>query len=199
MAEAKKTALDPARWVDEHGDILYRYALARLRDSAAAEDMVQETFLAAMKAQERFSGRSTERTWLIGILKHKIVDYIRKASRERSYEDPDTARLSEDNVVEEYFDRKGHWKLGPSEWLSNPRKHFEQAEFREVLEKCLSQLQDRLHTVFVLRELEDMEAEEICKMLGITTTNLWVMLYRARARLRACLEKNWFTTPGGGA
>ena len=117
--------IDPARWVDEYGDYLYRYALARLHEDSAAQDAVQETFLAAVKGAEKFTGRSSEKTWLVGILKHKVVDYIRKASRERSYEDVSLA----EGVIDDSIDRKGHWRTGDSEWRVNPRLAFEQQEF----------------------------------------------------------------------
>jgi RNA polymerase sigma-70 factor (ECF subfamily) len=180
--------LDPEQWVDRHGDYLYRFAVSKLRDESAAQDMVQETFLAAFQAAGRFSGKSSEKTWLVGILKHKIVDYIRKASREKTYDDVSTA----EDLVDDFFDRKGRWKPGQGEWLVHPRKAFEEKEFWAVFEGCLGHLQDRLRAVFVLREFEGLEADDICADLDITSTNLWVMLYRARARLKTCLEENWF-------
>jgi RNA polymerase sigma-70 factor (ECF subfamily) len=183
-----RSKIDPEQWVAEYGDYLYRYALSRLHDETSAQDVVQETFLAAYKGAERFSGQSSEKTWLIGILKHKVVDYIRKASRERSYEDVTEA----EGRVDDYFDRRGHWKTGQSEWRVNPRKAYEQREFWVVFESCLDKLQDRLRSVFTLRELEGFSADEICNELEITSTNLWVMLYRARARLKVCIEENWF-------
>ena len=150
--------------------------------------MVQETFLAAMKSRERFSGGSSERTWLIGILKHKIVDFIRKESRERPYEDLEAVDATE----EEFFDKKGRWRVGPADWQTNPRKALEQQEFMDVLKECLVHLSDRLSRIFTLREMDDMKSEEICKLLDISATNLWVLLYRARMKLRICLQINWF-------
>lgn len=175
--------------------MLFRYAITRLNNASQAQDAVQETFLSALKSRDKFSGKSSERTWLIGILKHKIVDLIRKESRERPYEDLDLAKQL-DESDERFFDKKGHWRTGPSEWHINPRKSFEQAEFWDVLTECLSHLQDRLHKAFTLRELEHLSAEEICKTLGVSETNLWVILYRARTKLKACLEKNWIHPEG---
>jgi len=175
-------------WVDEHGDALYSYALSRLKNPATAEDAVQETFLAALRSPERFSGRSSARTWLIGILKHKIIDLIRKESREQPLDEIETLDASE----ETFFDRKGHWRVAPADWQIHPGKILEQKEFMVVLGNCLQHLPDRLHRLFILRELEDWDSEEICKDLEITPTNLWVMLYRARMRLRGCLTENWF-------
>jgi RNA polymerase sigma-70 factor (ECF subfamily) len=200
MTEGVETPrLNPDQWVQDHGDILFRYALARVRDAALAEDMVQETFLAAIKSHDKFSGRSAERTWLVGILKHKIIDYIRKASRQTSYEDMDIPAQAADLSGDFYFDRKGHWKIKPPDWQTNPRQQFEQEEFHDVLQNCLTKLPDRLRQVFILRELEDMDADEICQTLDITPSNLWVMLHRARNGLKGCLEKNWLNPVSGEA
>lgn len=182
--------LNPERWVDEHGDILYRYALTRVHDASTAQDMVQETFLAAVKGAESYSGKSSERTWLVGILKHKIIDFIRKASREQTYEDPEMP-ADRDEIADLYFDRKGHWKVAPPDWQTHPRKQFEQQEFHEVLLRCLNALKDRMRDAFMLRELEGLNADEICKQLDISSTNLWVILYRARMQLKGCLESTW--------
>jgi len=188
----KQELSTPEAWVDAYGDVLYRYALSRLQSPASAEDVVQETFLAAMKSRERFTGGSSERTWLIGILKHKIIDFIRKESRERPYEDVEAAEATE----EQFFDKKGHWRVGPADWQVNPRKALEQQEFMEVLKECLVNLSERLSRIFTLREMEDMKSEEICKLLDISATNLWVLMYRARMKLRTCLQINWFGAEG---
>lgn len=180
--------IDPELWISEHGDILFRYAVARVREPAVAEDLVQETFLAAMKAKERFSGRSTERTWLVGILKHKIIDHYRKSSREVASEFIEVKEAPQ----EEYFDRKGHWKVAPNEWLTNPTKAFEQKEFFGVLQGCMDKLQDNQKNAFMMRELEGADAKEICSTLDISSSNLWVLIYRARLSLKKCLEVNWF-------
>ncbi len=179
---------DPEIWVDEYGDYLFRYALFRLRDPAIAEEIVQETFLAALAARDKFAGQSSVKTWFVGILKHKIIDHIRKASRER--------RVGQDeppaNSVEKPFDERGSWREGPAEWSVNPRTIFERKEFREIFTRCLSNLPPRLCEAFVLRETENLDSEEICKILGVSATNLCVMLHRARMRLRECLEVNGF-------
>jgi RNA polymerase sigma-70 factor, ECF subfamily len=179
--------LDPSRWLTEHGDILYRYALGRVRDPQVAEDMVQDTFLAAMKGKEGFSGRSTERTWLVGILKHKIIDHYRKHRREVLSENLELIEIPAGTSV----DPKGNWKLGQSEWISNPEKAFQRKEFWAVLNQCVEKLNPRHKEVFVLRELQEHEAGDICKDLGISESNLWVMLHRARLQLKLCLENNW--------
>ncbi len=192
MMEKDQQPASPEAWVDAHGDVLYRFALSRLQSPASAEDVVQETFLAAMKSRERFAGGSSERTWLIGILKHKIIDFIRKESRERPCEDLDTFETAE----EQFFDKKGRWRVGPADWQVNPRKALEQQEFMEVLKECLVNLSDRLSRIFTLREMDDMKSEEICKLLDISATNCGVLLYRARMKLRTCLQLNWFGAEG---
>lgn len=179
---------DPETWVDQYGDYLYRFALSRLQDRAAAEDLVQDTFLAALHARENFKGRSSVTTWLTRILKHKIIDHIRKESRNQPVEDVDTFIPSLDDL----FNEKGKWKVGPSKWTANPKELYEQKEFWRVLTQCLAELSDRLAQIFKLRELEELSTEEICKVFGISATNCWVILYRARMLLRRCLEIDWF-------
>lgn len=184
----QNSTLDPEVWVDEHGDALFRYALFRLQDAQIAEDLVQETFLAALRGKDSFAGRSSVRTWLFGILKHKIIDHIRKISRERPEEDIETIA----DLAEKNFDDKGEWKYQPSQWTTNPGLLFQQQEFWETLQECLSELPPRLNRAFTLRELDGLSAEEVCKILKVTPTNGGVMLHRARMRLRECLEINWF-------
>ena len=189
-SQSVATITDPERWVDEHGDYLYRYALTRVRNPKVAEDLVQETFLAALHARERFSGKSTERTWFTGILKHKIIDYFRKSSREQPISDLAT---EDDDNIERLFDERGHWKEGPQKWKTDPGIVFEQNEFWETFQNCMHNLPDRIADAFSLRELEGLDTDEICDTLSITKSNLWVMLHRARMQLRECLEDNWFS------
>ena len=176
----------PEQWLPLHGDILYRYSIARVRDSEVAEDLVQETLLAALKAKNNYSGQSAEQTWLIGILKHKIIDYFRKASREKVQEYDDSF-VNEDD----YFDHKGGWQVDFSCW-SKPDKSMEQEQFMTTLQDCISRLPPRMAQLFVLREFDGMESEEICELMSISTlNNLWVMLSRVRVQLRHCLDINW--------
>ena len=184
-----KAALEPEIWVDRHGDALFRYALFRLRDASLAEEMVQETFLAALQASERFGGRSSERTWLVGILKHKIVDHYRRLSRERPAEEDDYMP----EAISERFDEHDYWyhELGPREWGESPHAAVERSELWSVLDGCLGEIPPRHAAAFTLREIDEMPTEEICKVLGVSTTNLWVILHRARAHLRLCLETHW--------
>lgn len=179
---------DPATWVAQHGDALFRYALMKMRDEAQAEDMVQETFLAALKARERFSGQSSEKTWLIGILKHKIIDHFRKHKREQSSDDIES--LTEQ--LNQQFDHTGHWSIPMRTW-QEPEQAHENKEFWKVFATCIAHLPDHLADLFILREVKGLSSEEICKLLDISTTNnMWVMLSRARMRLRGCLDARWF-------
>jgi RNA polymerase sigma-70 factor (ECF subfamily) len=165
---------------------LVRYATLELRDRERAEDCVQEALLAALSAEASFEGRSNLRTWLTGILKHKIVDAIRRSSRERALEDVEEGTADLDAL----FDQTGHWREPPQAWAS-PDGALQQKQFLSALEKCLAGLPARTAQVFMMREHLGLETDEICKELGLTATNCWVLLYRARMLLRACLEKNW--------
>ncbi|HEY9197930.1 MAG TPA: sigma-70 family RNA polymerase sigma factor [Gammaproteobacteria bacterium] len=180
---------NPETWLDEHGDALYRYALLRLRNADQAEELVQETFVAALQARERFSGGASVRTWLIGILKHKILDQFRRDARETALDDSasddDYAGLAEDS-----FAADGHWSLRPADW-GDPHAALEAGQFWAALQYCLDRLPKRLARLFVLREVMEEGTEEICQELTITPTNLWTMLYRARLGLRQCLDRNW--------
>jgi RNA polymerase sigma-70 factor (ECF subfamily) len=185
---ADSQSLNPEVWVDQQGDYLYRFALLRIKDPSIAEDLVQETFLAALKSRKNFKSRSAVRTWLTAILKHKIVDHLRKKNRE-----PTTHNIEAIiDSINEQFDDVGHWKIKPDKWTVNPLKIYEQKEFLNALSSCLAELPQRLAKAFMLREIEGLSTEEICKALQISATNSWVMLYRARMHLRRCLETNWF-------
>jgi RNA polymerase sigma-70 factor (TIGR02943 family) len=167
-----------ASWLQEHGDYLYRFALSRLSgDTELARDMVQETLLAAWKGRESFGGRSAVRTWLVGILKHKITDHIRLQIRNRQlHEDIETDPTSD------WFGADGHWQealLGD-------------ADFQRILQRCLDALPALQRNVFVLRELGGDDSGAICKACEITATHLHVLMHRARMALRTCLDVNWF-------
>ena len=179
---------NPEIWVDQYGDYLYRFAIAKVKDAATAEDLVQETFLAALKSRQNFQRRSAARTWLTAILKHKIVDYYRKKSRERVVEDIESIEA----MVDGFFHDTGKWRVKPAKWITNPMKSYEQQEFFKTLYGCLAKMPKRLAQAFILREMEGYSTEELCKTMEISSTNSWVMLYRARAHLRQCLELNWF-------
>lgn len=179
---------DPSRWVEDHGDALFRFALLRVKDTNVAEDLVQETFLSALKGIEGFKGGSSLRTWLIGILKHKIIDHFRRTKPEVLAAD---LAAKENETEAERLERSGP-KPTLTGWEGSPSKLLEDKEFWAVFISCLDGLPESYRRAFSMRELDGIKGEEICKVLNITATNLWVMLHRARGKLRTCLEANWF-------
>ena len=186
---------NPESWVDQYGDFLYHFTLSRIKDPSIAEDLVQETFLAALKARKNFQGRSTARTWLIAILKHKIVDHIRKQVREHTSDKLESMLdTAANDPVDSSFNDEGDWRIRPSKWAIDPMKLYEQKEFMDILYQCLGELPERQAEAFMMREIDGLSTEEICKVLNITATNSWVMLYRARMWLRRCLENSWLST-----
>jgi RNA polymerase sigma-70 factor (TIGR02943 family) len=184
---------DPATWVAQYGDYLYRFTLTRICDQVIAEDLVQETFLAALKARHNFAGQSSEQTWLVGILKKKIVDHFRRVSREIDFEKIDDLPSEWDADYELSGRMAGWWKADrrPADWNVDDRDPVERKEFWDFLQQCLDSLHPRTAIMFVLREMEEMNSKEVCNILRLTPTNLRVMLYRARKDLRRCLEENW--------
>jgi RNA polymerase sigma-70 factor, ECF subfamily len=189
-AEVPAAKIDPRSWVDEHGDCLYRYALVRVRTPEVAEDLVQETLLVAVRSQDKFAGRSSERSWLVGILKNKIVDHYRKLGRETSFTDLEFLK----DEFSHKFVEQGFWNhdLGPHEWRPEADEVMHKGEFWQTMRDCLSKLPQRVADVFMMREMDDVPSKEICHSLSISESNLWVMLHRARMALRECLEINWF-------
>lgn len=165
-----------------------RYAMLQLRNPDQAEDVVQETLLAAIEGRARFAGGSSLKTWLTGILKHKILDAIRRKSREQSLS---TAGDDETETVDAMFKQDGHWQEAPATW-GDPEQALENRKFWEVFELCSRLMPERTARIFMLREVMEMTTEEICQECAITPTNLWVILHRARLILRECLEIKWF-------
>jgi RNA polymerase sigma-70 factor, ECF subfamily len=174
--------------LEQHRPYLLKFALLQLRDRTAAEDAVQDTLLAAIQGASRFAGKSSVRTWLVGILKHKIIDGIRRTAREQPLERSDREGAED---LDAFFSDDGHFAEAPAEWAS-PERSLEERRFFEALERCLRALPRNTASAFTMRELLGLDTEEICKELGISTSNCWVMLYRARMSLRACLERTWF-------
>jgi len=183
---------DPEFWIDKYADYLYSYAFTRLREKRLAEDMVQDTFLAALKSQNSFAGQSSEKTWLVGILKNKIIDHFRKSHREVSVEDIEIFQ-SVDDDFETGGKNTGQWKINkrPVDWMIDSTNPAEIGEFWEFLKLCLSQISRQVADIFILREIEGLENIEICNEIGINSTNLRVILHRTRKQIRRCLEVNW--------
>jgi RNA polymerase sigma-70 factor (ECF subfamily) len=177
--------------IESHRPYLLRYALSQLRDGQLAEEAVQEALVAALESVGTFGGKSSLRTWLTSILRFKVIDLQRRAVTERHrFETADFANENE-GWLDDLFDQTGHWRDPPQAW-SNPEAALEQRRFWEAFEKCLDRLQPAAGRVFFKREILGEDTEAICKDEGITTSNCWVILHRARLGLRACLEKNWF-------
>lgn len=173
-------------WVKEYGDLLFRFACARVSDRGRAEDLVQETFLSAIKGYENFANRSSEKSWLFSILKNKIIDYYRSKGRNSTdyYEDSDT--------IDHLFTESGKWNTPVQPWVMNPEESLQNSEFRNILEECIKHLPETQQQVFAFRDLDGLTGEEICKILSLTSSNLWVLTHRARHSLRDCLTHNWF-------
>lgn len=178
----------PETWVDLYADSLFRYALLRIADKAVAEELVQETFVAALSTvgSSRFRGESACKTWLTGILKHKLLDHLRQKYRHQA-RSIDVIRESE---IEDSFDSRGNWRVKPGHW-GNPEKHYEQQELMLIIMECIATLGKRQADAFRLREIEGEEAEEICKVLNVSAPNYWVLMHRARLAMRRCMELNW--------
>ena len=181
--------------LETHRRYLLRVARLELRDAELAEDVVQETLVAALAGRDGFSNRSSVRTWLTGILRHKIIDAIRQRQRQpRAF-----ASLDEEADVDDFdamFREDGGWDVPPADW-GDPEQALSRREFMEVLELCLEKLPVNTARVFVMREVLELTTDEICKELTITANNLWVILYRARMALRVCIEQNWFSDASG--
>ncbi len=181
-----EAVLKPEEWVEQYADMLYRYTLIRVKDPDVAEELVQTTFFAALKSQHTFAGKSAEKTWLFGILKHKTMDYFRA---EKKNVNLDISDLDADSIQ---FDPSGHMVPPPNNnWDISPEKAAENKELAQVLADCLNGLSEKFHRLFVLKEIEGLSSEEICKEFEIKPTNLWVMLHRARNQLKLCMESNW--------
>ena len=189
-ATDKPQRLDPGTWLDCHGDYLYRYALVRVREAALAEDLLQETLLAAIGSYHGHAGRSSERTWLVGIMKHKVIDYFRRAARNAQFQltPQDDDRIE---CFEESGPWRGHWREdhAPVSW---PTHDLESREFWATFEHCLSQLSHQMAIAFTLREIDGLTSTEICEILSISPNNLWVLLHRGRNKLRELLQVEWF-------
>jgi RNA polymerase sigma-70 factor (TIGR02943 family) len=180
---ASRDLPEPVEWLNRYGDALYRYALCRLRRPQEAEEAVQETLLAALKAQHQFQGRSHPRTWLLGILKRKVLDQLRAAARE--------APGARAHDLDAWFDGWGKWRRAPWRW-DDPAIAAERSEFWRVARRCLSKLPARMAAAFTLRTLDERAPGDVCRQLAISPNHLWVLLHRARLRLMRCLETHWF-------
>ena len=176
------------REIEQQRDYLVRFASMQLRDRDAVEDAVQETLLAALAGEAGFGGRSSLRTWLTGILKHKILDAVRRAARDP---DPVSEPEGDGSEFDALFEANGHWTEHPAAW-DDPDASLEQKQFFAALEECLKKLPQKTAQVFLMREHLGVETGDICKELSLTPNHCWVLLYRARMALQQCLHAGWF-------
>ena len=179
--------LSPDNWIDNYADYLFNYTVVRVNDSDIAKDLVQETFLAGLKSAKNFQGKSTERTWLVSILKRKIIDYYRKIN----------SKKGKAEVRMNFYDsgeNEGSWieERVPQSWENESEKIIETQELKAQIDKCIDALPEKYAMVFRMKTIQEFETEEICKELNITPSNLWVIIHRARTQLRKCMEENWF-------
>jgi RNA polymerase sigma-70 factor (ECF subfamily) len=189
MDKGNPPLLDTDRWLEDYGDYLFRYAFTKLKDTHLAEDMVQETFIAAFAARERFSARASVRTWLTTIMNHKIVDHWRSTGKEITVSDlMDPA----DNLsgADEFFDHAGQWADIPNPY-PKPEAALENKQFWKIFEHCLSRLKPQQAEVFLAKEVHGLSNDEICKSHALSASNVWVLLHRARLALSKCLELYW--------
>lgn len=181
--------LQPNKWVELHSDYMYQFAYSRISDHEMAKDLVQETFLSALKAMSNFQGRSNERTWLTAILKRKIIDHYRKINSVKGQAEINMSFYQEG-------EKKGEWleEMVPQSWENDAETSMETDELRKVIDFCIDYLPEKYAMVFRMRTVQQFETDEICKELDISSSNLWVMIHRARTQLRKCLENNWFNS-----
>lgn len=184
--------LNPTKWVELYADYLYRYAYYRVNKDDLAEDLVQDCFLAGLKAKDNYKGEASEKTWLVSILKNKIIDYYKKASTRN--ESPLQLNSNAPSFYDYFFDREsnGHWKTktAPKDWAATDG-NFDTKEFYNTLEKCLEQLPKKWQGIFTMSLLDDSDAKLVCKEFDLSSSNFWVIIHRAKLQMRACLEKNW--------
>jgi len=190
MASPERRPVLGSEWVAAHADYLFNFSIGQVRDANTAEDLVQDTFLAAVKAQNSFGGKSSARTWLVGILRHKIYDHLRKTCRERAVRQ-DPTPLNDGESWEE----AALWLHDVAAETQLPSRRMELDEFRAHLELALGKLPPRIAQVFQLYQIEDRPNREVCEQLNISESNLWVMLHRARKQLREHLAGWWSAEP----
>lgn len=187
MSDIQKHNLNPNKWIDLYADYLYNYAVTRVDNKDLSKDLVQETFFSGLKGKDNFRGEASERTWLVSILKRKIIDHYRKINSNKGKKEVRVNFYNEG-------DKKGSWieEAVPSDWGNEGDKNIENSELKSALEHCIHNLPEKYRIVFLLKTVQQYETEEICNELDISTSNLWVIIHRARLQLRKCLEENWF-------
>ena len=181
---------DPRNWVTLYADDLYSFASARISNRELAKDLVQDTFLAALKGYENFKEESSLRTWMTSILKNKITDAYRKKS---SFSSSSVKEQLQEQNTDLFFEQNGHWREShyPQPWSVETSNPLEAREFQGILQQCMDKLPALWRSVFSMKHLEDEESVTICKELSLSPSNFWVIMHRTKLSLRACLEKRW--------
>ena len=179
--------LDPTKWVDKYSDEMYRFALLRVKNEEHIDDILQNTILAALQAKDTFEGRSTEKTWLFGILKNKLMEYYRETNNNHKYQ---LELKDEVDPCESDFNGKGHWQALPFSWGVDPENAVEKNQIYQLLLGCIDQLSPKLRQLYVLREIEEQDSETICQDFKITPNHLFVSLHRIRNLLKKCMESH---------
>jgi RNA polymerase sigma-70 factor (TIGR02943 family) len=197
VAAPKTSGLEPDKWIERYSDYLYSLAYARLRKEEVAEDLVQDTFFSALRARDTFLNNASEKTWLIAILKRKIIDYYRKKSTQNELSVLDKPIEGTDGTSDHFFGDKatpGHWAEAamPKIWKKDFETSVESEEFYDILKRCITKLPEKTAAAFTMKNMDDLDTDEICKELNITPSNYWVMMHRAKLMLRECMDKNWF-------
>lgn len=180
--------LFPREWVAKYSDELFGFAVIRVNDEETARDLLQETFLSALKNLETFKGEISEKNWLYLILKNKIIDHYRKKSKSN------LVPIEDEQEINEFFDEAGHWKKGalPAQFSQSVESGHHSFEFYEILEKCKRKLNEIQSNLFSIKFLDEMESEEICKELEISSSNYWVLIHRIKLKIRKCIEKLFY-------
>ena len=187
MQEPKGHTLSPNLWVENYADYLYNYTIVRVNDADLAKDLVQETFFAGLKSAKNFQGKAAERTWLVAILKRKIIDYYRKINSKKGQAEIKMSFYQDG-------EKEGNWleERVPQNWDNEAERKIENEELKDQLTACIDKLPEKYALVFKMKTIQEFETEEICKELEISSSNLWVIIHRARVQLRKCMEDNWF-------
>ena len=178
--------IDPNKWVDRYSDYLFNFTIVRVNDREVAHDLISETFLAGLKSMKNFKGEATERTWLISILKRKIIDYYRKINSRKGRAEVKINYSDESN--------EGDWleEMAPDRFDKTAEDNMENEELGLAILDCMEGLTEKQARIFKMKTIEGFETEAICNEFNITPSNLWVIIHRARTTLAECLEKNWF-------
>tara|TARA_R100000789_G_scaffold84208_1_gene79823 strand:+ start:54 stop:605 length:552 start_codon:yes stop_codon:yes gene_type:complete len=178
--------LDPTKWVDKYSDYLFNYTIVRVNDREIANDLISETFLAALKSKKNFKGEASERTWLISILKRKIIDHYRRKNSKKGKAEVHINYRSEEN--------EGDWleEQVADNFDRTAEDMMENKELGLAILECLDQINEKHAAIFKRKTIDEVETETICNEFNITPSNLWVIIHRARTALASCLEKNWF-------